>query len=98
MILMTDGAPTDDITEASRRTSEMINAKKLTIFPIGIGEHANMETLQSFSPQRKPLRLKGLNFQAFFEWLSKSVSVTSQSIPGEKVELDISNIKDWATL
>ncbi len=95
LVLMTDGEPTDDISSAASRTSELINKRKLTIFPIAIGDSSNISTLKSFSPTRTPLRLKGLNFKEFFEWLSKSVSRVSQSTPGEKVVLDVKGISTW---
>jgi len=98
MVLMTDGEPTQDITSSVNRTVQMIDSKKLTIFPIAIGDGAHLYTLEQYSPSRKPLRLKGLNFSAFFEWLSQSISRVSQSTPGEKVELDVDGIKDWAVL
>ena len=74
------------------------NNKKLTIFPIGIGNSADMNVLKRFSPKRDPLKLKGLNFKEFFEWLSKSVSRVSQSTPGETVQLDLGGIKGWGEL
>ena len=98
MVLMTDGQPTEEIDGAVRRTVESINTRKLTIFPIGIGDAADMNVLQSFSPKRSPLKLQGLKFSEFFEWLSQSVSIVSQSIPGEKIELDMEGIKGWADL
>ena len=101
LVLMTDGAPNGDPKELERaiiRTVELVNAKKLTVFPIGIGSYADMSVLARFSPNRAPLRLQGLKFNEFFSWLSKSVSKTSQSIPGEKVELDVEGIKGWGTL
>lgn len=98
MVLMTDGEPTDDIREAAQRTAQLIQEKKLVMFPIAIGENANQQTLMEFSPKRRPLQLKGLNFSQFFDWLSKSVARVSQSTPGEKVPLDTSAINDWAEL
>lgn len=47
---------------------------------------------------RSPLKLKGLKFREFFEWLSQSVSTTSQSIAGESISLDFEGIKGWAEL
>lgn len=79
LVLMTDGAPTDDIESAVSRTCDLIMEKTLTIFPVGIGPHANLGTLERFSPKREPLRLKGLNFAEFFEWLSSSISETGKS-------------------
>ncbi|MEH7235760.1 vWA domain-containing protein [Bacillus sp. JJ1562] len=98
IVIMTDGAPTDDISLAARRTSDLVNNRKLTIFPLGIGPNADMDTLKLFSPNRPPLKIKGLNFVEFFEWLSSSVSAISASTPGEKVNLDVDAIQKWAVL
>lgn len=98
MVLMTDGEPTDDIGAAATRVANMISKRKLTVFPIAIGEAANLQSLARFSPARPPLRLKGLHFNAFFDWLSRSVSRASQSTPGDDVALDIKGIEAWATL
>ena len=100
LVLMTDGQP-DSLRELERpiaRTNELINNKKLTIFPIGIGDDADMEVLAKFSPKRPPLKLQGLKFKEFFAWLSQSVSRTSQSTPGESVKLDLEGIKGWGEL
>ena len=98
MVLMTDGQPTDNYISSAERISSLIQDKKMTIFPIAIGNSANMEVLKEFSPKREPLRLQGLNFKGFFEWLSRSVTVVSQSIPGDKIKLDTDGIKGWAEL
>jgi len=99
LVLMTDGQPTDDShVDISKTVQEMVNTKKLTVFPIGIGDAADMNVLSMFSPNRSPLKLKGLKFNDFFEWLSQSVSTTSQSMPGEDIPLDKEGIKGWAEL
>lgn len=101
LVLMTDGEANGsdfELQRAIRRTNELVKNKKLTIFPIGIGEEAGMQTLKKFSPTRDPLKLKGLKFEQFFEWLSKSVSQTSQSTPGERVPLDTEGILGWGEL
>lgn len=97
LVLMTDGEPTDEISRASARIKEMVTSKKLSIFPIAIG-NANLDNLTKFSPLRPPLRLSGLNFKEFFLWLSRSVSRVSQSTPGEAVPLDVQGIGAWATV
>ncbi|NLP17959.1 MAG: VWA domain-containing protein [Firmicutes bacterium] len=102
LVLMTDGAPyggsADEVTRAISRTVEMAQNKKLTVFPIGIGSGADMKVLEQFSPQREPLRLQGLKFRELFAWLSESISRTSQSTPGERVELNVEGIKGWAEI
>lgn len=102
LVLMTDGRPEggdlQTLNEQMARCSALVNDGKLTVFPIGIGEHADMEVLAKFSPKWQPLKLQGLNFREFFTWLSKSVSKVSQSTPGDKVSLDVEGIKGWAEL
>lgn len=99
LVLMTDGQPTSSAhLQAGPRVCELESRGKLVVFPIGIGPGADMNTLTMFSKKRPPLRLQGLNFRQFFEWLSKSVVRVSQSRPGEKVNLDLEGIKGWATL
>lgn len=99
IVLMTDGTPNGsqiELDRAIRRTTQMVQDRKLTIFPIGIGPNADMNTLQRFSPNRQPLKLKGTRFKEFFSWLSQSVSTTSQSLPGERIPLDLDHIETWA--
>lgn len=102
LVLMTDGAPNGEESELRRsisRTCDAVNNRKLTLFPIGIGADADMDMLRQFSPKWTPLRLKGLNFREFFTWLSQSVSVVSQSSPGETgVKLDMEGIRGWGEL
>lgn len=99
LVLMTDGAPNgaaSELIRAATRTSDLVLGGKLTIFPIGIGAGAEMSVLKRFSPRRSPLRLQGLKFREFFAWLSRSVSKTSQSMPGEEVSLEPTD--SWRTL
>lgn len=102
LVLMTDGRPEgsepEELQRAMQRAADMANRRKLSIFPIGIGMNADMNVLAQFSPKRAPLKLQGLNFRAFFEWLSQSVVRTSQSTPGEKIQLDMDGIKSWVEL
>jgi uncharacterized protein YegL len=87
LVLMTDGQPTDNINNAATVTSSMINDEKLSLFPIAIGAGANLIELARFSPKREPLKLRGLNFREFFEWLKESAKSTSQSTPGQTINL-----------
>jgi uncharacterized protein YegL len=101
LVIMTDGQPNGNalaLEEAIRRTSDMQQRKKLVIFPIGIGGDADMDVLKRISPAWSPLRLQGLKFSEFFQWLSSSVATTSQSMPGEDIHLDFEGIKGWGSL
>lgn len=83
LVLMTDGAPTDDIQAAITRCHDLIQRRKLTVFPIAIGAEANLSILQMFTPNLEPLRVQETDFKRFFTWLAKSVSVVSMSNPGD---------------
>lgn len=98
LVLMTDGIPTDDTQTAVKRIGVMVRDRKLAVFSIGIGPHADMDTLGEFSPNRHPLRLRGLEFKTFFEWLSASVQRVSASTPGQDVKLDTDAISAWGTV
>ncbi|MCH3960187.1 MAG: VWA domain-containing protein [Selenomonas sp.] len=101
LVLMTDGEPNGNPAELQRaieRTITLESEKKLTIFPIGIGNESDQSTLGRFSQKRSALKLQGLKFSEFFAWLSASVVKTSQSMPGENIKLDLEGIKGWADL
>lgn len=98
LVIMTDGEPTDSIQAAAARCRELAATRKLAVFPIGIGPAANLQTLAEFSPNRPPLRLQGLQFSKFFQWLSASMSRVSASTPGTTVPLDVAAIAGWAEL
>jgi uncharacterized protein YegL len=101
LVLMTDGQSNGDRSELERaiqRVTDLVASRKLTVFAIGIGKDADMAVLARFSPNRAPMRLQGLKFKEFFEWLSKSVARVSQSTPGEVVELDLEGLAGWAEL
>lgn len=96
LVIMTDGAPTDNISKASRLVDDLVREKKLAVFAIGIGKDADMNELAKLSGGRPPLKLKGLEFGQFFLWLSASVARVSQSVPGNKVDLD--PVAAWASV
>lgn len=96
LVLMTDGQPTTkNHNAASTLTLELEGSKKLTVFPIGIGPGADMDVLRKFSQKKPPLKLRGLKFREFFQWLSASASTVSASRPGEQLKLDTAGIADW---
>ena len=101
-ILVSDGAPGDDITEVAEEIKAMEAADKVSFRSLGV-EGFNPEVLHKLSG-KKVLKLDGLDFTDFFDWLSKSMASVSQSSPGEKpqvvplegnVTVDIARIPDF---
>ncbi len=99
LVVITDGQPTDDThRRVEPEIRRLVEAKKLTVFPIAVGELDDISQLAVISPGRKPLKLQGTKFRELFQWLSKSVARVSGSIPGESVPLDKDGVCDWAEL
>ena len=72
------------------RVRQLASQKKLTVFAVAIGDRADINALKKFSTMKNNMVLKVKSaqyFREFFEWLSQSVSVASQSVPGEKASL-----------
>jgi uncharacterized protein YegL len=88
LFLITDGEPTDNVSEAQAMLSSAIQQKKVIFFGIGV-ENANIERLRqiSGSPERV-FKLNGLNFRELFQWVSSSLSSVSSSRVGDTLKLE----------
>lgn len=90
LVLMTDGFPDYMPSNSIFRVQQLAKNKRLTLFPVAIGDGADKSVLQKFSTMSKNMvfRVKSPeHFKEYFEWLSQSVLVASQSSPGDKPRL-----------
>lgn len=85
IILITDGAPTDNWSHAAQLIKEGEEKNAFAFFAIGV-EGASMDTLTKLSV-RSPIKLKGLMFREFFLWLSSSMKMVSSKNPGTPTKL-----------
>jgi len=89
IFMITDGEPQGEPGDIVEKAAERIKTdeanKHIAFFAVGV-ENANMTLLQKIAV-RAPLKLKGLNFQDMFLWLSASMSAISQSKVDEQVAL-----------
>jgi len=99
IFLLTDGSSygeTDATVDAARqRLLSEQRAGKTAFFAVGT-ETANFQKLETFtSPDRPPLKLKGIQFVELFVWLSRSQQAVAQSQVGQQVALPPAG---WATV
>jgi uncharacterized protein YegL len=85
IFLITDGAPTDEWQSAAALINQGENAKSFAFFAIGV-QKADMNILRQLSV-REPLKLQGLKFREFFQWLSNSMKSASRSNPSDRILL-----------
>ena len=90
VFLITDGAPTDSWSECRRQSASAEGdsrqaRKSFSFFAVGV-EGADMQHpgTEICSPDRPPLKLKGLSFRELFTWLSSSsLGGVAKSQPGQ---------------
>lgn len=82
IIMISDGAPQDDISGIVSVIQEMEGNDKLKFFSLGVQGY-DPQTLHRLSGP-KVMKLKGNDFRSFFDWVNKSMRSVSVSSPGER--------------
>ena len=77
LVIISDGAPTDEWRSSAAQSQGLSQQQKLVVLPIGVAG-ADLNVLAQFSA-KPALKLDGLKFNEFFEWLSASMSRVSAS-------------------
>lgn len=90
LVVMTDGYPDSTPVSSINRVKQLGSNKKLTVFSVAIGDGADKTILKQFSTIKDGMVFKVKSpehFKEYFEWLSQSVLVASESVPGDKPRL-----------
>lgn len=96
IILITDGAPDSEASakQAAIKLNQGVQNKQYTFLPIGV-QSADMEFLHEIEGNIPAMKLDGLKFSSFFQWLSNSMGVIARSQPGDSVNIK-EGIENWA--
>ena len=99
IILITDGEPTTDdprlLADISRHLAAQEEDRHLTFFTFAV-EGADLQKLAKIAPpNRPPMQLQEARIEDIFQWLSNSLSVISQSQPGDRVRLPTPDFLDY---
>ncbi len=99
LVVITDGVATDlshlDLVDPIRN---LVDARKLAVFPIAVGNVDDLSHLALISPGQSPLKLSTTNFPALFKWLSSSASRVAGTVVGEVQDLDFDDFKGMDNL
>jgi len=98
VMVMSDGAPTDEPSEWQMATAECRDAeknKRCVIYPIGVDD-GDLNVLGQLSSMTPPVKMSGAKFREFFVWLSSSLGAMSRSAPGQQAQL--TSISPWASV
>ena len=97
IILMTDGEPDEgqDIDALGARIKADTEAKHYVFMPIGV-EGADMGVLQKIAGTgMAAMKLQGLKFTQFFQWLSASMGTIVTHTEGQKVSIAPTGDNNW---
>ena len=93
LLLISDGAPTDEWLSAAKLIREAEKGQRLHFFAVGV-EDADREVLNSIS-SRSAKKLAGLDFGKLFRWVSKGLISVSHSGTGDRITMPAD---DWSDL
>ena len=101
IFLVTDGEPTDYKTPHWRKAVELLREgeamKKLMFFGVAVQDADQDKLRELCAPARPPMKLKGLNFNELFSWLSSSLRAVSSANPGT-YNLALPAVTGWAAV
>lgn len=101
LIIMSDGINNGnphELTIAQERIKDLVNRKRLAVYPFGIGKGADLNQLNQLSPKQEAFLLKETQMEGLFKWFAMSaVQVSSGSIDGySSPKLEHYEVVGWA--
>lgn len=101
VFLMTDGTPTDAWQSAAQRfRRDLVDTGRVNLIGVACGPHADSGVLRQLTGTVIALHdTTETSFKSFFEWVSASISTTSQKLQGpQKEEVGLPSLPEGATI
>lgn len=95
LVVISDGEPTDSWQQVAQKAKAQSDDRKLVSLMVGV-KNADMNKLGQFS-SKPALKLDGLKFSEFFEWLSASMSRVSMS-SSTSASVALPSVDSWASI
>jgi uncharacterized protein YegL len=76
----------DPVDEIAAETARLDEEGKLRFWALGVGNY-DSESLHKLTGGPRVMRLKGMDFSSFFDWMAKSMRSVSVSSPDEAPRL-----------
>ncbi len=95
LVVISDGEPTDSWQQVAQEAKAQSTNRKLVSLMVGV-QGADLSKLGQFS-NRPALKLDGLKFSEFFEWLSASMSRVSAST-STSAQVQLPSVDSWASI
>nr|WP_288732077.1 VWA domain-containing protein [uncultured Anaerobutyricum sp.] len=101
LIIMSDGinnGSSFELSIAQERIRDLVNRKKLAVYPFGIGKGADLNQLNQLSPKQEAFQLEETQMEGLFKWFAKSAAqVSSGCIDGySSPKLEHYEVVSWA--
>lgn len=101
ILLMTDGQPgdMDKVNEMMRKIHLLETTNKLMLYPVAIGDDADLSLLNRISSLFNPAyRIEQIQFEKFFKWFSKSIAITSKTSTNEVEQNKQELVTSWRSV
>lgn len=85
LVLISDGVNNGSEAEfecARQRVSQLVQAKKLAVYPLAVGTETGMNDLNALSPDEPAIQLEPGQMSILFKWLAKSAEKVSAGALG----------------
>jgi uncharacterized protein YegL len=89
----------DKVDEMIRKIHLLETTNKLMLYPVAIGDDADLTLLNRISSLFNPAyKIEQIQFEKFFKWFSKSIAITSKASTNEVDQNKQELVSSWRSM